>query len=265
MKNRLVPFLLFLSGTAAAQYLIQPGKSAAMGGASVVFQDVNALFGNQAGLAFLKNISALVVAERRFGMTELQTVAAGVCLPTRSGTFGLGIQSFGFEEFRQQKLGLSYSRLFGKNFAASVQFDYFQVRISEFGSKSVLTFEAGIQAMLGKNLILGTHVFSPAPVEWTENENLPAILRLGLSWQPSEKSMIVFEAEKDVDFPVRLKGGFEYQVAQPLWFRAGFGSNPATFHTGISIQINPKIKTDAAGNYHQILGFTPSATVIYER
>lgn len=235
-----------------------------MGGVSTTFQDANSLFGNQAGLAFLKKFGALVVAGRHFGLPELQTVAAGACLPVSSGSFGISVQSFGFEDFRQQKLGLSYARLFRKNFSAGVQFDYIRLRISEYGSKGVLTFEAGIQAMLGKNLVFGTQVFSPAPVEWVGGESLPVILRTGFSWQPNEKATVVLEAEKDMEFPLRFMGGFEYQIADPLWLRAGFSSNPATFHIGVGIRIHSSIRADVAGGYHQVLGFSPGAAVIYE-
>ncbi len=265
MKNRFLFFLLFLNSAAAAQYSLHTGQSAGMGGVSTAFQDVNSIFSNQAGLAFLEGFSAIAHAERRFGLAELQTVALGVGLPTRSGTFGLGIQSFGFEAFRQQKVGLSYARLFAKNFSVGAQFNYLAMRVEEYGHRGAITFEAGMQAIVGKRLVVGTHIFSPVPVEWADKEILPTVFKIGLAWQPNDKSSLVFEVEKDLNFDLRLKGGFEYQIARPIWLRVGFGTNPSTFHTGLGIGFHSKAKVDVAGAYHPALGYSPSASIIYEK
>jgi hypothetical protein len=263
MKCFMFAFFLLWGGSVSAQFAIQTAKSAGMGQAITTIRDVNSLFGNQAGLAFLKHFSAIATAERRFSMSELQTVASGVAFPTRSGTFGVVVQSFGFEAFRQQKLGFSYARLLSGNFAIGAQFDYLQTRIREYGNKGALTFEVGLQAVVSKNIVVGTHVFSPAPVEWVAGENFPTLLRMGLSWLPNDKSVLVFELEKDTRFPLRVKGGFEYNVTDSLWLRAGFGTQPVTFNAGVGIRIQSKLRTDVAGSYHQVLGFSPAASVVY--
>ena len=263
MRYGFLFLLVWMGGTVCAQFTFQSGKSAGMGQVNAISQDVYSLFGNQAGLAFVPEFSAMAAAERRFMLPELQTVAAGAVLPTRSGTFGLSVLSFGFETFRQQKIGLAYARLLGKNFALGAQFDYLQTRIDEYGSKGALTFEAGMQAVISKKVILGTHLVSPVPVEWTEEERLPTIVRMGLAWMPSDKALVALEFEKDIDFPLRFKGGFEYEIAGPVTLRSGFGINPATFHAGIGIRISEKLQADVAGSYHQVLGFSPAAAVRY--
>jgi len=259
MKKLIPLLLLFCCEISFAQYAFHPVRGAGVGQATVAFQDVNSLLANQAGLAWVEKLSILAVAERRFSLSELNSVSAGVAVPVGLGTFGIVLNTFGFDEFRQQKIGLAYARRFAENFSFGAQFDYFQTRIPEFGSKGTLTFEAGVQARLNKEILVGAHVFSPAQVELVENENLPTIFRVGFAWQASEKAMLAMELEKDIDFKARVKGGLEYRVAEPFFLRAGFGTNPPTFHFGLGFQLNGNLNIDAASSYHQVLGFSPSA------
>lgn len=257
----MVAFLLLFEAT--AQVFTQGARSAAMGNVQTVFKDEQSLLGNQAGLGSLENYAVIVAVQRRFMLSELDAVAAGAALPTRSGTFGLLVQNFGFNAFRQQKVGLAYGRRLFENFYAGASFDYIQTRIPEYGSNGTVSVQIGLQALLSKQLLIGAHIANPAQVEIAEKDHLPTIFRLGLSWTPSSKTSLVFELENDLDFPLRAKGGIEYQAAQPLFLRVGFASNPTTVHFGMGLWLKEKIKLDVSSNYHQVLGFSPSLGLGY--
>ncbi len=265
MKNALIFLILLTFQPIFGQQICHDARSAAMGNASATTSQLSSLFGNQAGLTDLKNFGAMAAAEQRFLLSELNTLAAGFALPTSSGTFGLTFQTFGFDEFRQQKLGLAYARRLWKALSLGAQFDYFQTKIPEYGSHGALTFELGIQAKISDELLLGVHFFNPAQAELVENERLASVFNFGLRYFPSEKANLVLELEKHLDFPVRLKGGVEYQAAKPLWLRAGFGTNPATFHFGVGLALKSNLKMDAASSFHQVLGLTPSFSAQWEK
>ncbi len=258
MKNRILLLLLFAGQVSFAQYHFQSARSAGIGQASVAFYDVNSLLANQAGLAKVEKLSVVAAAERRFSLAELSSFSAGVVVPAGLGSFGLVVNTFGFDGFSQQKAGLAYARRLGENFRAGVQFDYFGTRIPEYGSRGTLTFEAGVQADLSKEITAGVHIFSPAQVQLFEGENLPTILRMGFYWQASEKAALAAEVEKDIDFKGSVRGGFEYQLAAPVLLRGGFSTNPSTFHLGLGLNLNTKFKIDTASGYHQMLGFSPA-------
>lgn len=263
MKTYFTLAVFLLVANAHAQVFTQGAKSAAMGNVGAIFKDEQSLLGNQAGLGAMENFAVLVAAQRRFMLSELDAVAAGVALPTRSGTFGLLVQNFGYSEFRQQKIGLAYGRRLFENFYAGASFDYFQTRIPEYGSKGAVSVQIGLQAQLSKQLLLGAHVANPGKVEIAEGDRLPTIFNLGLAWTPSPKTSLAIEVEKDIDFPLRAKGGIEYQAAKPLYLRLGVASNPTTAHFGLGILIKESIKVDVASSYHQVLGFSPSVGVGY--
>ncbi len=243
--------------TVLAQYRAAGARASAMGNVSVTFIDAQGLFSNQAGLSHLASISVAAFAEQRFMLSELRQIGLGAAIPTKSGTFGVVAQQFGFEDFKQQKIGLAYSRRFLENLTVGAQFDYLGTRISEYGSKGVLTFEIGLLIQISSQLSVGTHVFSPAKVILTKDERLPAVYRAGIAYTPSKKALVVFEMEKDVDFPVVAKAGFEYHAAELLKIRAGVSSAANTASFGLGIKVLNGLELDIAGSYHQTLGFTP--------
>ena len=265
MKKLVTFLLLFCGQISQAQYAFSSARGAGVGQATVAFQDVNSLLGNQAGLAWVKNFSVIAAAESRFSLSELNSFSAGVIVPAGLGSFGFVAHTFGFEAFRQQKIGLAYARRLWENFSFGAQFDYLQTRIPEYGSNGAVTFEAGIQGKLSNEITLGVHIFSPAQVQLAENENMPAIFRMGFAWQASEKAMLTAEVEKDIDFKARVKGGIEYRLAEPLFLRAGFGTNPSTFHFGLGFHLNSNLKIDTATSYHQVLGFSPAASASWTK
>jgi hypothetical protein len=229
MKTIPLLFALFLSLQLFGQGGVPPASGArgiAMGNTGVTFQDIHSAFGNQAGLAWLQGFSATVQGEQRFLIGEIRSVAAAAALPTSSGTFGLNIQYFGFEAFNEQRIGLAYGRQLLENFSIGAQVDLLNTRIQEYGSNMAVTFELGAQARISKQLIFGIHAYSPAEIKILEDEALPTVFSSGIAYLPSEKVFVTLELEKDIQFPLRVKGGFEYQVIDILLSESRFSNQP---------------------------------------
>ncbi len=240
-------------------------RGAAMGNASVAFKDINSAFSNQAGLAHLSDLAFIAVAEQRFFITELQTISAAAVLPTNSGTFGLTLNYFGFEAFNQQKIGLAYARKLFDGVSIGGQVLALQTRIPEYGSATNVSFELGILTQLVPTLQLGVHLYSPVRIEITPGENLPTVFKLGLAYLPSERVTCAAEVEKDIDFPARAKFGIEYQIVEQLHLRTGIATNPVNLAFGVGYGFDNGLLFDIASVYHQILGFTPTVTIAFQR
>ncbi len=262
MKSLLPLFVLFICCQAAAQNLTGT-KSAAMGGLAAVGHGANGLFTNQAGLANIQSTSFIAASEQKFFLQGLNLSGAGAAFPTKSGTYGLSVSSYGFSEFRQQKVGLAYARKLGKNIFIGGQVDYFQTSIPEYGSDGTLTFELGLMAELGEGLWIGTHISNPYQTEIAPGDNFPTTVRAGLSYTVSEKASAGIELEKDVDFPMRVKFGLEYLPVERLAVRTGFSSNPANFHLGFGLFLGSQFSMELANKYNPELGMTPVAGFVY--
>ncbi len=261
MKHLCLLAIIFLPIFSFGQLPTVTPVGSGLGQATVALQTPVSLFSNQAGLSGLSRLAVVAAAEQRFMVSELKSIAIGAALPTSSGTFGVMMQSFGFEGFRQQKLGLSYARKLWQSLSIGALFNYFQTRIPEYGSRGILSFEAGIQANLSKTLMIGAHVQNPAQVELAEDENLPTVLRLGIAWKVSNMLMLCSEIEKDIDHPFRWKNGLSYQPIEQLYLRAGYATEPSMLFFGVGFAFGNGLQADMAGSFHQTLGFSPSAGV----
>ncbi|MFT5264425.1 MAG: hypothetical protein ACI8YQ_003171, partial [Polaribacter sp.] len=198
-------FILALSlnaqnGTPAAA----GAKGLAMGNTGTTHTGIYSLFSNPAGLAELDQASVAVFGEQRFLIAELTILNAGVALPTKSGTFGLQIQQFGFDKFTEQKIGLAYARPLSKKIALGAKIDFLNTRIPEYGSQATFTFELGLQSNISKRLALSAHVFSPLQVSVSEDYDIPSVFSLGLAYKSSDKLWVTLEAEKDIDHPTSV-------------------------------------------------------------
>lgn len=235
-----------------------------MANATVALDNSVSLFSNQAGLAGIENLTVSVAAEQRYLVAELKSASVGLALPTKSGTFALSAQTFGFDGFRQTKTAIAYGRKLGKNFSLGAQFDYLLLNIPEYGTKGIVTFEVGLQARLNSRLTIGAHTTSPAPVELIDGETLSSTLRVGIAWAVSERTTLASEVEKNIDFKPRWKTGLIYQPFGQFFLRTGFATEPSMLYVGVGYALADALKTDFAGSFHQPLGFSPAIGVEWE-
>ncbi len=266
--RKILTLLLFAASTSLmAQNGALPavgGRSTGMGGANVNFTDVSSALANQAGLAGVTTFSAMVAAEQRFVLAELRSFSAAAAYPTRSGTFALTLNYFGFEAYNEQRIGLAYGRKLFEGLYFGGQVLALTTRIPEYGSQTNLTFEAGLIAPLSSQFMIGVHTFSPVRVRLLEDENLPSILRMGIMYLPSEKLRISGSVEKDIVHPASIKAGLEYLPAEALAFRIGVSTEPVQLSFGAGFKLSNGLSLDIASAYHQTLGFTPSAGIIFQ-
>ncbi|MFK7946975.1 MAG: hypothetical protein AB8G11_05250 [Saprospiraceae bacterium] len=239
-------------------------KGAAMANTSVTFQDVFALTKNQAGIAFLNQASVGVLGEQRFLNNDIRHTGLVAAMPSGFGSFGVLVQSFGFDSYNEQKIGLAYGRKLAKNFAVGIQFDYLNTRIPEYGNQGTITFEGGIQAEVLENFWLGASVFNP--IRTQEQDSIGVVnttkFNFGFSYLFSEKILLAAEVEKDFQENAAVKVGLDYRIIEPVSLRLGISTAPTLNSFGIGIHLK-QIRLDFAASYHQILGFTPTFSMNY--
>jgi hypothetical protein len=252
------------------------GRSAGLGNASSALNDFWSVHNNQAGLGSINNLSAGIYYENRFLVQELSLKAVSFVLPTKSGNFGFNFNSFGYVNYNEMKAGLAYGRKFGKIFSAGVQLDYLRTHIAEnYGNKDVFTFEIGIQTELSNQLTIGAHVFNPirVKIQSETDDRVPAVFKLGISYDVSEKLLIALETEKDSDFKPLIRGGIEYKIIEMAFVRIGYSTLPSTsgsdsfsiasvYSFGFGLNIG-KFVLDLSSSWHQTLGWSPMVSLNY--
>lgn len=232
---------------------------------TALHNDVWGVQNNQATLADLETFQAGIFYEQRFMVSELGMKAFAAGMPTKYGSFGLSVNSFGYSQYGEMKAGIAYSRKLGERFSMGVQLDYFNTRLGEnYGSTSTVGGEIGLLAEPVKNLTLGLHLFNPtrSKLNGNLNERIPTIMRFGLSYKFSDQVFIIAEAEKDVDYKTTFRGGIEYRPLPAFYIRAGAASNPGLVSMGFGFALK-KFRLDLASSFHSVLGLSPSVGLQY--
>lgn len=240
-------------------------RSAGMGNASVSLSDGWSAQQNQAGLAFLKDISAGVYYENRFSLKELSLKGAVIAIPVKGGAFGLSISNFGYSLFSENKYCFSFAKAFSEKFSMAIALDYLTTKIGEgYGSKGAFAAEVGIQSKPIKGLTIGAHIFNPTRAKLSDydNERIPTIIRLGADYNFSDKVTLAIETEKDMLIKPVFKAGIEYKAVKEFYLRAGIGTNPSLSSFGFGLNLK-NLKIDISANYHQVLGFSPQFGLTY--
>ncbi|NOX84917.1 MAG: hypothetical protein GXO86_02960 [Chlorobi bacterium] len=216
-------------------------RQAGMGRTSVAMTDFWSIRNNQAGIALLDKIGAGIYYESRFLINRLSTKDIAVVVPTKIGVLGASFNYFGYELYNEMKIGLAYARSFSPYFRIGLQLDYLITSFGDnYGSTGNVTFELGIQSDVAKNLTIGAWVYNPVMVKLADynNEKIPAIFRLGLSWHILKNFIANLEVEKNTNInPVLVRGGFEYGFNDKFFLRAGFSTQQEIFSMGFGLKI----------------------------
>ncbi len=259
-------FIFSLQFSFGQGWLPMGSRSHALGNASVAIDDIWAYHHNPANLVSVKKLGLGLSYENRFLLKELQSQGFVVALPLKAGVISFGLQSFGFKNFRTNRLGLGYSMKLADFLSCGVQLNYHQVRLTDaYGRKDALTAELGLRADITDNWKVAFSIFNLTRTKISEfgEDRLTTLMRLGTQYTFSEKVMLVAELEKNIEFPVRFKTGIEYSPIGKLFLRGGFATQPIELSAGLGYRFKEQFQLDLGSAYHQILGWSPNFSFTY--
>lgn len=256
--------MIVLSTNAQFNFGASNAKTAAIGGAATTHQYVFSAIDNQAGLAGLNNFSVGINTKNSYLVEGLYSLSAAVGLPTKSGTFGAGLQYKGYEGFTALKANIAYGRKLFENLNIGASVNAYQLSISNYGSTTVVNAQIGLQAKLSQQLLLGANINNPIKISLSEDGQsvLPTTITAGLRYQPSTKTAVYVEGEKNLTEAAIFKGGLSYEIANSFELMIGATSGVDAFTAGLSWQIK-SLQIAFAGNYHTVLGFSPTLSLSF--
>ena len=268
MKTILTVFLLIITTRSLVAIENHPAgaRASSLSNAMVSVSDVWSTFHNQATLGGLTGFSGGFFYESRFLVEELSLSAGTLVFPVKAGTFGFSFSQFGKGEYKEFKTGLAFAKPLTKKLNAAVQLDYFSARFPENDATGFITFETGISFEVTDEITLGAHLFNPvkAGIETAEGmQKMPSVLRFGGHYQFPDYVLISLEAEKNFDFPFRIKSGIEFAPGKNLALRFGVSGKPVNYTAGLGYKVG-KISTDIGFGYHGNLGISPSISIQFE-
>ena len=258
-------FYFFLNSTLIAQIDFFGARASGTSNTSVNYRDNWAQLNNQAGLAYLKNISVSAGFTNAYFLKELSTNTIAFGLPTKSGVFGLNYSYFGYTKFNQNKIGLAYAMKLGKRISAGIQINYLYTHIEgEYGSNGTAYGEIGLQTEPVDNLFIGAHVSNFWRTKYTDYTDLyiPMIFRIGAAYLLYDKALLSIEFEKDLERALIFKSGLEFDLDKQFFFRFGIAANPLIFSFGFGYKIK-MFSVDLGFSKHPVLGYSPAISLNY--
>ncbi len=242
---------------------MEPGtKQVALSNSDLTEDDnVFSVFGNPAGSGGIKNKKiGFFYSPSLFELKHLASSSIAFTQPTGIGNFSLGIMTFGFELFRENKINLGYSLKLKNDFFVGIGLLYKMVRIKKYGTNSQLNFCIGGIYNISSFFLFGFSVhnllrFDHSPVD------LPQIYNLGATYKYKNKGSINFALSKEIYFPISPRFGIEYKPLNFLSFQVGLKNEPEAYSCGIGIEYR-FFRIGYAFDLHQILGFTHQVDLI---
>ncbi|MCU0421956.1 MAG: hypothetical protein MUC81_04015 [Bacteroidia bacterium] len=238
-------------------------ESAMLGGVSVVLSNAYAVVNNPAQLTSLKNWQAGLYNENRFNQKELQYSNFSINVPIKYFSAGFGINYYGFDQFNQQRYMLALASKISQQFSAGIQLNYAVTQMGEYGAAGTWLIGLGLKLQITTKLQSSFFVFNPnqANQKRLNSINIPTYARLGFKHQVNKKVNANVEFEQAIEQPFILRFGIGYDLSQSFGLGTGFAVNPVIYSFGFYYK-SLRTQVHLASQIHQILGFTPMASLL---
>jgi hypothetical protein len=238
-------------------------RAQGMGYASSSLFDTWGVFNNIAGTAKLTQATVAFAYDLRTAIPGANRTALAVAVPMKLGVIGGGVFRFGDDLYSESILSAGFSNQLGLA-ALGVKVNYIQYRTEGFGSKGVFTLNAGGIAELTPNLFIGAYITNiNQPDISSDDDRLPTLLTVGISFRPTDKVFIATELEKDLDYDATWKMGVEYAFHTKFCARTGYNIGPNASFFGLGFKTT-KFFLDYALQYSTLLNFSHQASVSYQ-
>lgn len=242
-------------------------KAVGIGTCISSLKDINAVYGNVAGIANTFKMDGNLSYENRFQAFDLSVINFGIAKNfNKTGVFGLSIKKFGISEYNEFQAGINYARKLTNALSLGIRFNIYNLVIEEYGNRFACNADLGLQYDLTEKLAIGFYVINPFPVKFIGETKLPTLVFLGLNYKVSENLRLYTEVEKHIDHDFFVKAGIEFDFMDKFSIFGGFRNDLERFSDyslGFRYAISTNIDLNICSQYNSTLGLSPSIGVSY--
>ena len=247
MRQVLIATVFIYSFSSAGAQSVEPilgAQSSGMGNISSISGSAWSVFNNPAGLAKVEDLLIASTCEIKPALPAANRLGALITTPFQFGVLGGGFFRFGDDLYNEQMIRFAYSNKIG-NTSLGIRASYIQYHAEGYGTHGVIGIDFGGITKLTDQLFIGAWIqnLNQPKLDFKNEERTPIKLYATLGWSPSEKLIIATELEKDVQYDVLWKTGFQYSIHKKIIVRSGYNLNPNSFFAGLGFN-GYKIKVD---------------------
>lgn len=235
----------------------------ALGQMGSLGSDTWAAQNNPAGMTGVRDFSSVFTYEVAT-LPGANRLATAFVAPVRYGAWGMSLFRLGDELYNEQMLSASFANKLGIA-ALGGRLNYVQYSAEGVGRSRHLTIDFGGRAELSEHVAIAALITNLTRTEKSDalDERLPTRLVTGVAFTLSERTTLMGEVEKDIDYKPVWRSGFEYNYAQKVFFRAGYQLPLRTASMGLGFAKN-RLGIDYGFQWQRLLGSVHQGTLRYQ-
>lgn len=205
-----------------------------------------------------------------FGLREARGMCAELAGRLGNQALCVAVSSLGSNLYREQSVEVGCARTLGSDTAGELAVRAVGIRAEGLADRWSMAIDVGVFRMLLGRILLAAR-FENLGQATLGASPLPATARMGFSVLLGD-SLLAVSVESEPGFDRSFALGFEVGTASWLTLRAGAGTAPGRVAAGLGVGrpegrgapafLAPSL--DLAWEWHQELGFSSFATVIFE-
>lgn len=257
-----------ISGLYAKADPVMSPRATGAGGCSNLPGDKWTVLANPAGLADNCAAAAGLMCSGDYLIPELASGYLSLYIPSSTGNFGFAIGATGNRYFNKTNAILGFSRKIGNSVNAGIGFNFTRFhQAGGYGTACLTVPSAGIILWPDKVMSLSFYIYNPAeqkvPGDFDAVTN-SRLITCGLSVRLGNEAIFCSEVACRSGAKITCRSGIEYYATEVFSLRAGisFGTR-AEPTAGLSIR-QGKATIDIGLRRHPILGFSPSASIMFD-
>ncbi len=178
-------------------------------------------------------------------------------LPVGAGSFNVQADYGGAGDFAEMQAGIGYSRSLGPAVQIGARFNYYQLRITGYGSSFALPAECGVVFQLMPKLRTSLYIYNLMAAKPNKDglSRIPTVVRLGTGYTIGESVGIVMEIIKEFGRSVSFQPVLFYQAQEKLFFRGGLATGTRSVFVSGGYQAG-QMRVDLSTGYQGLLGWT---------
>jgi len=265
---RLIGLFLVLAlvktGNSQSISTLMGARAAGMGFASSGLTDEWGIFNNVGSLGRQEKMSAAAAYELRTQLKNANRMAFAFNAPMQWGVSAIGLFRFGDELYNEQVISAGLGNKFGIA-SLGIKVNYIQYHAIGFGTHSTVSIDFGGVTQLTDQLSIGAYItnLNQAKINSDYNsERIPTRLTAGLTCKPKENILITSELDKDLDYDLIWRTGFEYSFKQKFFVRSGVNIKPQSGFFGLGAK-RKNLQADYAIQFNSLSGASHQASISY--
>lgn len=257
--------LKFMPNVIYAQILKQDfgARSAGMAHSNSSLADEWSLFNNVGGISGIENTTVLFGYNMLTDIEGFNQVGAGFSHPLKIGVIGASVLFFGDKLYNEQQASLSIGNKIGF-VRLGLRANYNQLRIDQYGSAATVSLDFGGIVEIIPKLNIGTYIsnFTLSSVKTDHPNQLPVVMKLGISYKPADKIILNVDLVKDIEFDPEIRSALEYKIIEKLALRTGIQTDPFQYFFGLGFRIG-KFQLDYAFAEQEHVGYSHNTSISF--